>query len=1113
MANFKDFYDARDEITNIIKMDLLGPVNNDEILSELPVNYYIVGKLYPQEIMDVTDDIETSAFQYTISELTKSAYDSNKQKIHSDVYSSNEEIALCNTSMPSAMGISFTLSKETEKFEIEINCAEYKKIANKENESEDKNNNGNELWKRISYHHKDVYPVKSRIISDIPDLPHNIEVNITLHKTYSDGTKTVTVSLLNKNLISQKNTPKKDLILNRSEKTIFQPEIKISAINENTFCEARKNFYIEKSEENLEADLLYRDSISYAQGHGCAVSWKSENNSIKYIKTEFLPEYKLFLMKPSSKYNNDILSMKFIADNNTHKEKIVSGINELCEQYEEWIQKQEIELPKYINSNDIYSKDLMEIAKKNIEKCRNSCKRIKQAGELINNDKTVEQAFKLANKAMFEQYKSQCRCKKIEPDNDRKWYPFQLAFFLQELVSIADPTSQDRSLVDLLWFPTGGGKTEAYLGISAFTILLRRLRLTDNVKEDGTTILMRYTLRLLTYQQFERAASLICACEVIRRQEKLPGGQISIGMWVGRALTPNKFEEAEVKLGLKHPNENKNYESIGNPVQVKICPWCGKTITKKDYSFDGKRMIIKCPNEKCDFHNESGLPTVLIDEQIYEYPPTFVVSTVDKFAQIALKDEAGALFGNCKNGKLFSPPDLIIQDELHLISGPLGTITGLYECAIKKLTSANGYSPKIIASTATIKNAADQISSLYASKYSQFPPQCINIKDSFFAEESTEEEKPSRKYMGCMAIGTSPTTMMIRVMASLLFGVHYIEAEKKYSPDVIDSFWTITDYFNSLRELGGAIVRVQDDIKYRFEYLKEKFKNNLKNDIIIKKYDCRYAELTSRIKSENISKELHKLDIKYHLPDKDDDDDDSPNPYDFLLASNMISVGVDVSRLNAMVVVGQPMLTAEYIQATSRVGRKTPGLVITTFNQAKSRDRSHFEQFMQYHNAFYKFVEATSITPFSDRARDRALQTVYVMLCRYLIKDLRDNTSAKNYAEYKDKHDDKLQEIRNYILNYYDSQTDTEINKEERKNIEEELSTIDKDWYNKSAKYAGRLLYYKPYNELNSKPEPTLFESDCDENSRFRVLNSMRSVETSVNALLAETRLKFRKRK
>ena len=391
---------------------------------------------------------------------------------------------------------------------------------------------------------------------------------------------------------------------------------------------------------------------------------------------------------------------------------------------------------------------------------------------------------------------------------------------------------------------------------------------------------------------------------------------------------------------------------------------------------------------------------------------------------------------------------------------------------------------KVIASTATIRNADEQIKALYATDYTQFPPQGISANDSFFAIKSNRLEKPSRLYMGCMATGTSPITMMVRVMSSLLFSTRYLTMEG-YSDEVIDSFWTITGYFNTLRELGGAIIRVVDNIQDRFKYLRDnKFKDIYSISGGQDRYD-RYKELTSREKSENIGSIIQNdLQEKYSS-------DGTTAPYDFLLSSNMISVGVDIARLGTMIVVGQPKSTAEYIQATSRVGRETPGLVITTYNQERSRDRSHYEQFYSYHSAFYKYVEATSVTPFSDRARDRALQTLYVMLCRYYIPELSGDNDAIKFRKSMP----GLENVRKYILDYVRI-----VDPEEYSSVSREINEIEEEWEIR-ARNSETLKYH---GTIYENEEKSLFDDDSNEISRFRALNSMRSVETHIDVVVRE---------
>ena len=1043
---YKQYYEAREKVIEILKKDFLGPVKEDEIIcDDFPTNYYILGKLYPQG----------------------TSIDETKKSSSEDVGDLEEEdcISLSNSRNPSSFGITFSVSKETEIVKVVGKAACYAEITKEEAEKRiqtPENGRKNHIyWKRQDID-IEPYEINVKELEKIRfrkfNITEGLSISVILHKKYDDGCKTITVSMINENIVADKNsTPKEECL-----KAVFQPQLEIFADKDTSFIDVRRNIKLNTNEELAEMELLYSDINNYASGHGCAVNWKfDENSNVQKLYTDFFPKFELLQMMPSKRFDSRILEMNYLAT--SEKSAIISGLYALTDEYEKWIDSIEIE------SNEI-AEIHRKSASRNILKCRNTCETIKKSIATLE-DPIVFKAFQLANKAMFSQrYQTLKNKGKISKPEDIKWYPFQIAFFLQEIISIAVPESDERKKVDLLWFPTGGGKTEAYLGIAAFVIFYRRLVYKKDSK--GVTVLMRYTLRLLSFQQFERAAALICACEVIRRKEKIPGGEIGIGLWAGQALTPNKIEEADKIL----KGETPEYAESSNPVQIKKCPYCGSVIEESDYYCDikNKRMLIKCPNQDCEFNE--GLPVYLIDEEIYEYTPSFIVATVDKFAQLALNSNAAAIFGKHKN---LLPPDLIIQDELHLISGPLGTITGLYEVAFRKLCEHNNILPKVVASTATIRNAEEQIKALYGQEFTQFPPQGINIDDSFFAEKSTKDSKPARLYLGCMAIGTSPTTMMIRVFSSMLFATRYL-TEQGYPDEVVDSFWTITGYFNTLRELGGAIVRVLDDIQDRFEFLHDtKFAECYPIENCQNRYD-KYKELTSREKSENIGDVIqNELTEKYKS-------DGSTNPYDFLLSSNMISVGVDVGRLGAMVVVGQPKTTSEYIQATSRVGRENPGLVVTTYNQSKSRDKSHYEDFTQYHESFYKFVEATSITPFSDRARDRALQALYVILCRNLITNLKEDNDAINYTTDIP----ELAAIRKYILDYVSI-----VDPDEYKHVENDIDEIEAEWERKVEASNGKLCYKgNQYTKRNER----LFDEDYQEDSRFRIMNTMRSVETMV---------------
>ena len=568
---------------------------------------------------------------------------------------------------------------------------------------------------------------------------------------------------------------------------------------------------------------------------------------------------------------------------------------------------------------------------------------------------------------------------------------------------------------------------------------------------------------------------MVASCEQIRLQEGLGGEEISIGLWVGGSLTPNNIDEAyESLLSLKSGVSLDAGKP--NPVQITVCPWCGTKLSADDYEVDkaSARMHIHCPNEDCAYHHGPGLPLHIVDDSVYQHTPTFIVATVDKFAQVPKRAESSRLFGIGLDTK---PPELIIQDELHLISGPLGTMVGLYESAISRLCTRDGIAPKVIASTATVRNAEEQIRALYAEGHEQFPPQGIEMSDSFFAVEASPEMRPTRLYLGMMGVGTTQTSSLIRLLATLLFATGYLEAEG-FSDEVVDAYWTIVGYFCTLRELGGALTATLDRVQTQFAYLADSKFAKQYPGVNPKEQHNRVLELTSRKNNSEIVDAIHALEAQY-------DSNDRFDAYSFVLATNMISVGVDVARLGTMVVNSQPKSNSEYIQATSRVGRRNPGLVITLLNSFRSRDRSHYEQFLRFHNALYKSVESTSVTPFSDRARDRALHTVFVMLCRYLIDGLAKNESASEFKRSLNGVDD--------VIDYIVSRV-RKVDAMEVADVAEELEQIAHEWEERAR--LGNLVYWDYHDHYKS-----LLKPDLDED-RFRAMNSMRNVEPSSNVYL-----------
>ena len=587
--------------------------------------------------------------------------------------------------------------------------------------------------------------------------------------------------------------------------------------------------------------------------------------------------------------------------------------------------------------------------------------------------------------------------------------------------SIVNPELPERDLVDLIWFPTGGGKTEAYLGLTAFTIFYRRMAYSG--ESGGTTVIMRYTLRLLASQQFVRAGTLICACEAIRKdssgKKKYPSydlgtGPITIGLWIGGTHTPNRNTGAQgcaqghlEELNKASAKSLRYAKDKHNKFQILKCPWCGTKLVREvdstgkkcvgqwGYAMkDNKHFYMYCPQEKCLF--ESRLPIQVVDEELYENPPTLLFGTVDKFAMMAWNGAVASFFGSYSKNRT---PELIIQDELHLISGPLGTMVGLYEAAVDKLCSKKGVRPKIVASTATIRRAKDQCASLYNREVRQFPPPGLDAEDSYFSREASSDEKPGRIYVGIMPAGKTKAMMEVRLISTILQRVHMMP----FSDEVKDKFWTLATYFNSLRDLGKCSTLVDDDVKDNIRRIAYRFgrRNGARPTGAA-------SELTSRVSTTQLNDTLDRLE---HLTYCKENQKNRKYAIGVLLATNMISVGVDVDRLNIMLLVGQPKLTSEYIQASSRVGRTYPGMAIVLYDGSKSRDRSHYEQFHAYHDSFYKYVEPTGLTPFSKPARDRAMHAVAISLMR-----LAHNFAEDESAAMFDKDISAVKEVQNYIL-------------------------------------------------------------------------------------------------
>lgn len=953
---------------------------------------------------------------------------------------------------------------------------------------------------------------------------------VALRTKVSDDIWSVTVMLVNE----LEEVPAK------ANHCIFQSRIEINTHNNCfSFVESNPNPDIHlMDEEECSLELLYRHKKIYGTGLGTSVDWDIDEQGKGSVWNDFFPIEEIpamnFSLPKNKVITNNELSMKYLSDlNSIDKDTKISSMYNLVDLYKSWV----VDLEKTASLLDT---KYISAASKNIAECRRAYERMYAGIKTLKENETAYKAFLLANRAMFMQRvhitmqsdmakKSADRYPEDEEISDWlrnvdyykeddagcRWRPFQIAFLLMDINSIVYDESPERNIVDLIWFPTGGGKTEAYLGLTAFAIFYRRL--THSKEAAGTTVIMRYTLRLLAAQQFTRAATLICACEYIRQQcEKkhrkypiysLGKEPISIGLWIGGTHIPNRNEgknSASYHLE-KLKNVSKHYcvrseKERHNKFQVLKCPWCGTKMVKDDrnnklvgewgYNMgSGKHFYMFCPQEDCDFTNK--LPIQIIDDELYRNPPTLLFGTVDKFAMMPWDGRIGAFFSIGSNNRA---PELIIQDELHLISGALGTVVGIYETAVDGICGQKGVYPKIIASTATIRRAKEQCSVLYNREVVQFPAPGLDAEDSFFARESTidyEKGIYGRKYIGIMPSGKTKAMTEIRMMAALMQKAYTMDL-----PDEIkDKFWTLTVYFNSLKDLGKASTLVDDDVK---DFIIRTANRMFTTRRLIVRAD----ELTSRVSTTELNETLDKLEkIEYSKENMEAKQYASS----VLLATNMISVGIDVARLNVMLMVGQPKLTSEYIQASSRVGRSFPGLCFIQYDATKSRDRSHYERFRSYHESFYRFVEPTGATPFSKPARERALHAVLTAMIRQR-EEWKDDKDAQKFD--MGNLEKSISEIQEFILSRIKSINSRSENKlkDDIEDVRSEMQEFFEKWQelvdecnrdgNKIPIYFGRRFMVSP---PNSEERRLLRQyNSARRDTAVDTLTSMRNVDAPV---------------
>lgn len=1107
--------DVRTSLVNALRLDLIGPDVDDkarasEVLPTSPSTWYLTGFLVPFEAAEADP---TEAEQADVIG-TRAGVDDD---------AAPEQASKRKAPFPSSIGLSVLVPQGVRSLALQVSWGDYHPADALEGTAATRRE-----WSRAPHEVDLVVVIDDHEAVDVPG-SGGLKVQVSSrivpptpggHAAVPPGTRAVSVFLVNRR------APSPDV--GRDAAYAFQARL---AVSSSAPFVARPDLRGHGGSERDErvAELQYRDVFEYAVGHGVATVAEVDGaGSCSTVRTEWVPSADVERVEPTEVPGVE-LGMEALAKL-ANAEAVKAALAGLPDAYGAWIEKE--------RATPLDTPPRKALAAELLSSADYACKRIAAGIALLERPEVLD-AFRRTNRVMATSGRQRASAQTGKGVADVKaptWRPFQLAFLLLNLPGVVDARHADRRTVDLLFFPTGGGKTEAYLGLAAFTLVWRRMA-NPGVHSSGVAVIMRYTLRLLTFDQLGRAAALVCALELERQREPevLGTWPFEIGLWVGQAATPNRLGDKERQDPHSARNRVDHYLRGKGPCPIPLenCPWCGtafkpvsfQLVPNANYPTD---LRIVCVNRGCPFNGRNPLPILTVDEPIYRRLPCFLIATVDKFALVPWVGEAGKLLGKAERfdaagfygasesgtgapippradgGAGLLPPDLVIQDELHLISGPLGTMVGLYETAIDALATrksgAVSISPKIVASTATVRRAERQIQALFGrSSVEVFPPPGPNRRDSFFAKTVTVQEKHGRRYLGVAAQGRSLKVVFLRTLLALMGAAQTAwEASggKRAKPNPADPYMSLVAYFNSLRELGGSRRIVEDEVASRLAGYASRVRVGEATGPFRNRRLAQPVELTSRESTSKVAETKRRLEQTFH-------DDER---IDVALATNMISVGLDILRLGLMVVVGQPKMSSEYIQATSRVGRDAdrPGLVVTLMNIHRPRDRSHYERFNAFHASFYRSVEATSVTPFSPRAIDRGVAGVVTALARHGHRNLTAPADAVRMRTERGQVDFVADALADRA-----SQHDRDLSPAERDELRARVRGRVADLLDDWLKIADRkhntgagLQYARERGDapplLRDPLNPELNAVSVEER-RFKANRSMRDVELSVN--------------
>ena len=1225
---------ARAGLVEVLERELIGPAEGeDEVLSSSPDQRYLLGRIAPTRLTGAHDDLEatasTGAPVVGVEEETASAAAEEDSGDDAD-----DEPVRRGLMIPASMGLRFQVPADLDAVAVHVNWGTYEPAGRDDaglstaSGAAGSRKSRTTRYRRIPHYRSVSLPLAELTPGRTQDylLEDDVTLRVDSHLDASPIGGPAGRYLIELALCNDQVTPRRIPV----NAWMFQTQIHVDSNGRNVFLPVHDALILpppgsrpDAGSEEARLELQYRDRLEFAVGRTCSADWsvrKPEPGKPKprrafQVRTTWMPTVET-PQTAAADVPGAILDMRALAAAATGRadrsfgsdgsDPLRTALEPIVEDYTTWLEEQKgvlAALPEH----------LRETGAEALIEARQVRDQLAEGLNHLLADHEARRCFAFMNRVMADQrVRSQVAAiRAAEPgvsDQEAEarvlagayphhWRVFQLAFILMQLPALTDPAlprrSGDLAAVQLLFFPTGGGKTEAYLGLAAYAFAIRRRRgLLDTPDgpidgRAGVTVLMRYTLRLLTSQQFQRATTLVCAAELARREDPATWGEepFRIGLWVGTAVSPKRVREAEKELRrLRERGGGAGHRF--SALQLGHCPWCGLALSPDDVVVgdvgqSADRVVVRCPDEfgECPFSEgdgnvPDGLPVLTTDEEIYRLAPAFVIATVDKLARLAREGHAAALFGHvarrCERhgyvphldhdgasdfdgctladggrhrarGNLpaagirpatrLRPPDLIIQDELHLITGALGTTVGLFETAVEAMcawTAPGGLParPLLVASSATVRNVADQVRSLYGRDVTIFPPQVLDASDTFFSRTvPVDDTHPGRLYVGLSTTGVRLTAAEIQTTQTVMAGAQLLLDRLGRAAD---PYMTLVGYFSATRELAGMARYVQDDIQTGLAKLGR---------------DCRLprrrgtdfgalhlGELTSRIASADITATLDRMALTFD-PDVDSTAARAAaaaaaqagkkvgrrrpeaNPYDVVLATSMLQVGVDVSRLGLMLVVGQPKNTAEYIQATSRVGRdanRRPGLVITLGNWARPRDLAHYEQFRHFHETFYARVEPLTVTPFSVTSIDRGLDGALVAAARVTqagrSEGLNPEHDAGRITEQQDAIDRLAQDLAARI--------GAAAGEEESRYARERLTSRVGEWRKRRRQVAdkdGELVYERGADNsrrfaLVRAAEAAGSRGPRREDAPFVVAGSMREVQPEINLLVSPNR-------